>query len=111
MVSSPYRAHFNRPRCFVHLGRRRARQGLPHLRAVKTNGRQPMSRTIVNLLLDTALLAIFGMLVLSAVIVRFIFPPGPDAKGWHLWSLDFDQWVTVQFAVVSVFALGILLHV
>ena len=70
-----------------------------------------MSRTTINFLLDAALLATFSALVFSAVIVRFIFPPGPDAKGWVLWSLSYDQWATVQFAMVAVLALGILLHV
>jgi hypothetical protein len=46
-----------------------------------------MSRTIINFLLDTTLLVAFCALVFSAVIVRFIFPPGPDAKGWPLWGL------------------------
>jgi len=70
-----------------------------------------MSRTIINFLLDTTLLAAFSALAFSAVIVRFIFPPGPDAKGWYLWGLSYDQWATVEFAMVAVLALGILLHV
>jgi len=70
-----------------------------------------MSRTTINFLLDATLLAAFSALVFSAVIVRFIFPPGPDARGWDLWGLSYDQWATVEFALVAVLALGILLHV
>jgi Domain of unknown function (DUF4405) len=70
-----------------------------------------LSRTSINFLLDATLLAAFSVLVFSAVIVRFIFPPGPDAKGWYLWGLSYDQWATVEFAMVAVLALGILLHV
>jgi hypothetical protein len=42
---------------------------------------------------------------------RFVFPPGPDARGWLLWGLDYDQWATIQFGLTSILALGILLHV
>jgi hypothetical protein len=43
-----------------------------------------MSRTIVNLLLDTVLLVAFVLLVWCSVVVRFVFPPGPSATGWKL---------------------------
>lgn len=70
-----------------------------------------MSRSVFNLLLDTVLLVSFCVLVWSAVVVRFVFPPGPDARGWLLWGLDYDQWATIQFGLISILALGILLHV
>ena len=70
-----------------------------------------MTRTSVNLVLDTLLLVTFTTLVWSGVVVRFIFPPGPDAKGWHLWGLGYDEWASVQFATMAVLALGILIHV
>lgn len=70
-----------------------------------------MSRSVFNLLLDTVLLIAFSVLVWSAVVVRFVFPPGPDARGWLLWGLDYDQWATIQFGMIAILALGILLHV
>jgi Domain of unknown function (DUF4405) len=70
-----------------------------------------MSRTFINFLLDASLLVAFGVLISSGVIVRFVFPPGTEAKGWYLWGLGYDQWATVQFAMVAVLALGILIHV
>ena len=70
-----------------------------------------MSRTLINFLLDALLLVAFAVLIWSSVIVRFVFPPGADAKGWYLWGLNYDQWTTVQFAMVAVLALGILIHV
>jgi hypothetical protein len=70
-----------------------------------------MTRTGINFILDTTLLATFCALVFSSVIMRFIFPPGPDAKGWYLWGLNYDQWASVQFATVAVLALGVLVHV
>jgi hypothetical protein len=70
-----------------------------------------MSRTLVNLVVDSMLLAAFALLVWSNVIVRFVFPPGPDAKGWLLWGLAYDHWQTLQFAMVAILALGVLIHV
>jgi hypothetical protein len=70
-----------------------------------------MSRSVFNLLLDTVLLVSFCVLVWSAVVVRFVFPPGPDARGWLLWGLDYDQWATIQFGLIAILTLGILLHV
>ena len=70
-----------------------------------------MSRSVFNLLLDTVLLVAFSILAWSAVVVRFVFPPGPDARGWLLWGLDYDQWATIQFGMIAILALGILLHV
>jgi hypothetical protein len=70
-----------------------------------------MSRTHVNFLLDSLLLTAFSLLVWSSVIVRFVFPPGTDARGWLLWRLTYDQWQTLQFAMVAVLALGVLIHV
>lgn len=65
----------------------------------------------VNLSLDIALLMIFMMLCIAAVIVRFVFPPGPAAKGWTLWGFDYDSWNGIQFGLLAVLAVGILVHV
>jgi hypothetical protein len=70
-----------------------------------------MSRTTVNFLLDSLLLVAFSILVWSAVIVRFVFPPAYDSRGWTLWDLSLDNWLSVQFAMVAVLALGVLIHV
>lgn len=65
----------------------------------------------VNLVLDAALLVVFMALCFAAVVVRFVFPPGPGAKGWTLWGLDYDAWGGIQFGLVAALALGILVHV
>jgi hypothetical protein len=70
-----------------------------------------MSRTLVNFLLDTVLLAAFVLLVWCSVVVRFVFPPGPSAAGWKLWGYDFDQWAGLQFGLVAALLAGIVLHV
>jgi hypothetical protein len=70
-----------------------------------------MSRTMVNFLLDASLLLIFVVLVSIGTIIRFVFPPGPDSRGWQLWGLGYDQWSTIQFGTIALLAMGILIHV
>lgn len=70
-----------------------------------------MSRTILNFLLDTALLLMFMTLAATAVIVRFVFPPGTLADGWTLWGYGYDAWVAFWFNLLAVLSLMILLHV
>jgi len=65
----------------------------------------------INLLLDIALLVMFVLLCIASVIVRFVFPPGPAAKGWMLWGFDYDAWNGIQFGLLAVLAGGILVHV
>lgn len=65
----------------------------------------------INLALDAALLVSFVAVCITAVIVRFVFPPGPAAKGWTLWGLDYDAWGGLHFGLLAVFAFGILVHV
>lgn len=65
----------------------------------------------INLVLDAALLVAFTALCFAAVVVRFVFPPGPAAAGWTLWGLDYDAWGGIQFALLAILAAGILVHV
>jgi len=65
----------------------------------------------VNLALDALLLLAFVALGTVAVIVRFVFPPGPAATGWTLWGLDYDAWSGIQFGLLAGLAGGILVHV
>jgi hypothetical protein len=70
-----------------------------------------MSRTVVNFLLDTALLVAFTALIWTGTIVRFVFPPAVEAKGWLLWGLGYNEWISLQFASIALMALGVLVHV
>lgn len=70
-----------------------------------------MSRAMINFVLDTTLLVAFLLLTWCSVVVRFVFPPGPDAKGWTLWGASYDQWAGIQFGLVATLALGFLIHV
>jgi hypothetical protein len=70
-----------------------------------------LSRAQVNFLLDALLLVLFCMLMATAVIVRFVFPPGPDAAGWRLWGRTYQDWCNFQFSLIAALALGILIHV
>lgn len=69
------------------------------------------SRTGVNFWLDALLLMLFVALATVSVIVRFIFPPGPQAAGWLLWGWTFSEWHDAQFTLLCVLAFGILVHV
>jgi hypothetical protein len=69
-----------------------------------------LSRAQVNFLLDTLLLILFCAIMTTAVIVRFVFPPGPDAAGWRLWGYGYHAWCTFQFGLIAALALGILIH-
>ncbi|MFM8413238.1 MAG: DUF4405 domain-containing protein [Planctomycetota bacterium] len=77
----------------------------------QTTGRPAWSWSWINLLLDAALLVAFTALCFAAVVVRFVFPPGPAAAGWTLWGLDYDAWGGIQFALLAILAGGILVHV
>ena len=70
-----------------------------------------MSRTAINFVLDTTLLVAFIVLVWCSVVIRFVFPPGPNADGWKLWGWDYDQWSGLQFGLVGTLAVGFLVHV
>jgi hypothetical protein len=70
-----------------------------------------MSRTSLNFILDSGLLVVFTGLVWSSAVVRFVFPPAYESKGWQLWGLGFDAWMILQFAMLSLLALGVLIHV
>ena len=69
-----------------------------------------LSRAQVNFLLDALLLVLFCAIMATSVIVRFIFPPGPDAAGWQLWGYTYHAWCTLQFGLIAALALGILIH-
>ncbi|MEY3204047.1 MAG: hypothetical protein RLZZ21_378 [Planctomycetota bacterium] len=64
----------------------------------------------INLVLDIALLVVFVTLLFAAVVVRFVFPPGPAAGGWQLWGLDYDAWSGIQFGLLAVLTGGVLVH-
>ena len=70
-----------------------------------------ISRTLINLWLDTILMLAFVTLAIIAVIVQFVFPPGVAAKGWLLWGMNYAQWCSLQFAVLCILGFGVIVHV
>ena len=70
-----------------------------------------ISRTTINFWLDLSLLVLFLVLTWSAVVLEFVFPPGPSSDGWQLWGWDYVSWRRFQFATHASLALGVLLHV
>jgi hypothetical protein len=70
-----------------------------------------MPKTTLNFLLDLLLLLTFMTLAVTAVIVRFVFPPGTQADDWILWGAGYDAWAGLWFNFVAVLALLVLVHV
>jgi len=66
---------------------------------------------VVNFWLDVGLLAVLVVLGWISATLQVVFPAPTTAAGWSLWGLTYDQWRDLQFAVLCVFALGILVHV
>lgn len=75
-----------------------------------TRLRRGWSWNDINLALDIGLLVVFVALLFAAVVVRFVFPPGPAAGGWRLWGLDYDAWSGIQFGLLAVLTGGVLVH-
>jgi hypothetical protein len=70
-----------------------------------------LSRTLVNFWLDVILMLVFTVHSIASVIVQFVFPPGVAAKGWMLWGLNYGQWCSLQFGMLSLLGFGIVVHV
>ena len=70
-----------------------------------------ISWSLLNFLLDAALLVNFVALLWVAAVLQFIFPVGTDAKGWTLWGMDVIAWQNIQFATLSILTLGITVHI
>ncbi|MEZ6060815.1 MAG: DUF4405 domain-containing protein [Planctomycetaceae bacterium] len=85
------------------------REQPPSTKTAASTGR--MSRTLLNFWLDTTLLVVLAALGIVATIVQFVFPPGVAARGWRLWNMNYGQWCSVQFALLSLLGIGVLLHV
>jgi hypothetical protein len=69
-----------------------------------------LSKTVINFWLDSLLLVLFLLLIWVALVVRFVFPPGPAAGEWLLWGRDYNQWCDIQFAILSLVAFTVLVH-
>ncbi len=69
-----------------------------------------VSRAAINFGLDATLLALFLTTVWITSVVRFAFPPGPEAAGWRLWGLGYDGWSRVSFGCHGILTLAVLLH-
>ena len=70
-----------------------------------------ITRTEANFCLDATLLSLFVALATCSVIVEFVFPPGPQADGWLLWSWTYVAWRRLQFGLLATLAAALLLHV
>jgi hypothetical protein len=73
--------------------------------------RGSVSRTIVNFWLDCSLLLAFVALCWVSSVLQFVFPAGANAGAYRIWGGTQLDWQNAQFSVLSVLALGIVLHV
>jgi hypothetical protein len=80
-------------------------------RAAAASSGFSVSKTTINFWLDAVLLVIFCLLMWTAVVTQFVFPPAIRAEGWTLWGWTYQQWHAFQFGVVAVMASAVLLHV
>lgn len=71
---------------------------------------QKVPKSIVNLVLDAALLIAAVFLLWVSVVMRMVFPAPTTADGWVLWGLSYDRWHDVQFSTLCVVALLALEH-
>jgi len=70
-----------------------------------------VSRATINFWLDALLMVLFVSLAIVATVVQFVFPPGTAAKGWLLWGMNFNQWASVQYAIMAIFGFATVIHV
>jgi hypothetical protein len=70
-----------------------------------------MSRTLVNLCLDTVLLVITLGVIWTSCILKFVFPPATRCAGWTLWGLDYDGWANLQIGTLAVILAAVVVHV
>jgi len=70
-----------------------------------------VSKTVLNFIVDGVLLSLVVSLLLTAAVLRFVFPAPSMSTGWILWGFDYDAWSNFQFGLVAVIGLAVLLHV
>src|SRR4051794_8385223 len=69
-----------------------------------------MSRNAINFILDCCLLLAFLALLWTSIVLRGLFPAGPQAAEWRIFALDYDTWSKIQFGELVTMALLVLLH-
>lgn len=71
---------------------------------------QKLSKSVINFVLDAALLVAAVFLLWVSVMMRLVFPAPTVADKWQLWGLSYDGWQDVQFSTLCVVALLALEH-
>ena len=69
-----------------------------------------ISRTMLNFVVDAALLSAAVALAWVSVMLMVAFPVPTRTEGWKLFGMDFNQWRQVQFGLLVVAALLALEH-
>jgi hypothetical protein len=66
-------------------------------------GKMPMAT--VNFWLDAALFVNLVVIMWVSALLHMVFPAPTEAAGWTLWGLSYNDWHSVQFYALCVFAL------
>lgn len=60
---------------------------------------------VLNFWLDAGLFVNIIFVMWVSVMLRLVFPPATEAAGWTVWGLSYNDWQTVQFYSLCLFAL------
>ncbi len=73
--------------------------------------RRRLSVSVINFWIDACILMSLGAVGWISATLQIAFPAPTAAAGWTLWGFGYDDWRDVQFALLCLFACGILIHV
>lgn len=72
--------------------------------------RRSISMSVINFLLDAALLLLLTLYGWEIAMLRIVFPAPSSSAGWSLWGWNFDQWWDFQFGTLCAFAVAVMVH-
>lgn len=71
----------------------------------KAAGQGKASTALINFWIDAALFVTLVVMMWTAALLQFVFPPPTFAAGWKLWGLSYNDWHQIQFFALCTFAL------
>ena len=70
-----------------------------------------LARSTINFWLDAVLALVLLAQLWIGFVLRFAFPPAPEAQGWTIWGWSYVVWFKAQFAVSCTLGALVVLHV
>ena len=92
-------------------GRRNSARPDGHRAASSRKSGFSLSWSTINFWLDALLAALFLSLLWTLFVLRFAFPPGPEAAGWTLWGRSYVGWFRTAYGLGCALGAAIVLHV